>query len=351
MVGNRTRKWVMVAAVFALFGTDARSAGDPHHHHDLPPGVAAAQAALLDLSRRDGPRAALAALRRQMETDAALAGVCHPVVHVLGRDAFERVGDFANAAQGYAPVRNAGYRHGVIGAYLTGVVGHGVMGQAAGRVEDALGWCATLASEFARGACHNGLFMELFNAPPAMAADQAPKSLHKICKSFDRDLRGTCFVYLPTAYLQLFPGDYAGAVAWCRAAPRSMRDVCLSGVGAETMKQTISTPEVVEQAGSAARGVGEAACLAGAVGLYINHYGDIAAGDRLCARLAAAHGDGCRDTVAAVAARFFDDGEGAAQRRAQAWPGRSVMVGASPHSAQAGSAFSRTVRMAAASPS
>ena len=276
-----------------------------------------------------------------MGTDVALAGVCHPVVHVLGRDAFERVGDFATAAQGFDPVCNAGYLHGVIESYLTGVadlaavlpdlcagfagnayglwqcfhgVGHGVMGHAAGRVEDALGWCATLASEFARGACHNGLFMELFNAPPAMAADQAPKSLHKICKSFDRDLRGTCFVYLPTAYLQLFPGDYAGAVAWCRAAPRSMRDVCLSGVGAETMKQTISTPEVVEQVCSAAPGDGDAACLAGAVGLYINHYGDIAAGDRLCARLAAAHGDGCRDTVAAVAARFFDDGEGAAER-------------------------------------
>lgn len=291
------------------------------------------QRELLDIAKTQDPKRALLGLREMIHTDPALLRSCHPLVHEIGRIAYEKYGDFGHAMTYRDEVCNSGYLHGVIEAYFSSSAdvfaamqavctpyplgkflswecyhgtGHGVMYYTSNDLPRSLALCERHGRPFARTACANGVFMENFSTdqklhpsrflnahnPLYPCADQAPR--HK----------GDCYLYAPTYYLRLHPDDYVGALAWCLTAESSFQAACAQGVGNQTMKEHIDDPSFVMNV--CLRGTPEqiTPCIDGMIGLYINHHASLEPARRACAQFDSPYQKTCFRAVEAHAALF-----------------------------------------------
>jgi hypothetical protein len=235
------------------------------------------------------PKVALLHMQFLMDEDDQVANSCHPLTHMLGRNALMELGfDAAWGGMVETPdapllrICNAAYMHGIIEHYLAasenlvedvamitnnicknlthvkdGVwechhgVGHGIIQHYRNIKEQetltqAIEACGN--TRFPKD-CENGLWMDHF-ASTKVSGMLEPSSLH-VCSLSKADL-WACGTYSPTEYLLHYPRDYTGAVQFCLEGfsnDSGFSNRCVKGVGMQAAKENIHDYWPVEEAG------------------------------------------------------------------------------------------------------
>lgn len=269
---------------------------------------------LVEQTELEDPKKALSVLEALSEKEAGVLRICHPLAHEVGRAAYSKYTDFGKAMVYKNEICNSGYLHGVIESYFKGVtdmatavetvcndyldgsfiawecyhgVGHGLMFYSDNNLPPSLLTCSSYTTEFRRSACINGVFMENFNTDQKLHPSRFLKATDPFypCADQKQEYKGDCYLYAPTYFLSLHKNKYHNALSWCRSAEKAFRVTCIQGVGAQTMKEQLDRPVFVESVCSFGTSKEEAVCIAGAVDLYINHYGSPKPAKNLCMKL------------------------------------------------------------------
>jgi plastocyanin len=291
--------------------------------------------ALLTLVREENPRVALDRMREEIETNDALSRSCHALVHEVGREAYEKYGDFGQAMKYRDELCNSGYLHGIIeskfsqsedvfadmetmcdryepGSYMSWQcyhgIGHGAMFYTSNDLPRSLEMCDGFESAFGRSSCANGVFMENFNTEQKDHVSKYLKesdTLYPCMKQADRH-KADCYLYAPTYFLVLNQDDYAAALDWCKGAEAGFEPTCARGVGSQMMKEHLNDPKLVESTCMKGEPEQTVPCIEGMASLYVNHYGSLEPARDLCARLDAPNRRTCYAAVKAHAGLFKD---------------------------------------------
>jgi plastocyanin len=285
------------------------------------------------LVRSEDPRVALDRLREETKTNDALLRSCHAMVHDIGREAYEKYGDFGEAMKYQDEVCNSGYLHGVIesrlyesddvfadmktlcAGYAPGSypgwqcyhgIGHGVMFYTGNDLPRSLDMCDGFESAFGRSNCVNGVFMENFNTDQKLHLSEFLKESDPFypCAEQAERHKANCYLYAPTYYLSLEGNGYADALDWCTGAETGHKLACAYGVGAQATKENLNDPELIESTCADGEPEQTAPCIAGMVDLYVNHYGSLQPARELCARLETSNRGTCYRTVEARSGLF-----------------------------------------------
>lgn len=260
-----------------------------------------------------GLRATFDYVRQQLKIDPAFARECHPLLHHLGRTAFKQLGGFQPALEGADEICNSGYIHGVIEGNFASAenvdqalatscsqtseksfkqwqcfhgVGHGIMYSVQKDHAKSIEICERLVMPFAVNACVNGVYMERFIVASHMGRAETPSALTDIalCKSQKQAYKADCYTYAPTAYLERNINRYDAAVDWCNKAEPDFVATCVSGVGAQAMKDNIAAPLFAADLCRRVPSEYSNACVFGSVGIFINHHGASDKAVRLCSK-------------------------------------------------------------------
>lgn len=278
------------------------------------------------LVKDEDPGAALNRLRDEIKTDDALARSCHPLVHDIGREAYKKYEDFGEAMKYQDEICNSGYLHGIIEARFSESndifadmetmcdqyppkstlswqcyhgLGHGVMYYTANDLPRSLEMCDAFDSSFARTTCSNGVFMENFSADQKLHLSEYLKEsdpLYPCAEQAERH-KENCYLYAPTYFLSLNQEDYAGALESCNDAEERFQRACAGGVGAQTMKENINDPKLVESACENGSPQQVEPCVRGMTSLYISHHGSTEPARELCGRLEDSNQQACYDSI------------------------------------------------------
>jgi hypothetical protein len=289
----------------------------------------------LALVRDEDPKAALDQLRDEIQTNDALSRSCHALVHEIGHEAYKKYEDFSEAMKYQDEICNSGYLHGVIesrfsesddvfadmktlcdeyplGSFLSWQcyhgLGHGVMYYTSDDLPRSLEMCDAFSSSFAQSSCVNGVFMENFNSDQKLHVSKYLKESDPFypCAEQANRHKGKCYLYAPTYFLSLHKDDYTGALEWCNGAEDPFKPACVRGVGAQTMKENIKSPKMVESICMSGGPEQVASCIEGMIGLYINHNGSLEPARALCEQLEVSNRQTCYDSVASDSGLFSD---------------------------------------------
>lgn len=276
---------------------------------------------LATMLRQNGSVAVFNYVADQVVHNPSFARDCHPLMHMLGHEAFQYYGDAAAALEHQNELCNSGYTHGVIERGLTNVtdinqavqtvcntedagitatqqedfkrwqcfhgVGHGVMAYTDRQVDRSLPVCEQLPTTFAVESCANGVFMEHFIAVSHTGRPrQNPDIGFSTCQATADAYKYDCYYYQPTAYLGLYEDTYKTAYEHCQAAPEPAYSLtCIAGVGGQAMKDHITAPRYAHDfCVSLSAYADQEACVRGAIGIYINHTASSAAAEPLCSQ-------------------------------------------------------------------
>ena len=316
----------LYGSVLSAFAGEEEPAPDEAETNGPQERVKKARGDLLALVRDEDPRAALVRLREEIEKDDALLRSCHPLVHDVGRAAYEKYGDFGEAMKYQDEVCNSGYLHGIIetrlsesddvfadmktmcdpyqqGSFLGWQcyhgLGHGAMFYTANDLPRSLGMCDAFGNPSKRSSCANGVFMENFSADQKLHLSAYLKEedpLYPCAQQADRH-KGDCYLYALTYFLSLNDSDYVGALEWCENAEADFGPTCARGVGMQTMKENMSDPKFVESTCMKGSPGQIEPCIEGMVGLYINHEASLEPARALCGRLEASNRRVCSGEI------------------------------------------------------
>jgi plastocyanin len=290
---------------------------------------------LLALVREENPRVALDHIRGEIETDDDLSRSCHALVHEIGREAYQKYGDFGEAMKYRDELCNSGYLHGIIeskfsqsedvfadmktmcaqyeqGGYMSWQcyhgIGHGAMFYTANDLPRSLEMCDGYENDFGRSSCTNGVFMENFNTEQKAHVSEFLKEgdpFYPCPKQAERH-KADCYLYAPVYFLSLKGDDYAAALQWCKGAEPGFEATCAQGVGSQMIKDNLNDPKLVESVCAKGDPAQTGPCIAGMAGLYVNHYGSLEPARDLCARLEPSNRRACYGAVEAHAGLFED---------------------------------------------
>jgi hypothetical protein len=277
------------------------------------------------LMEHDGISAAFNYVSQKIATDPSFAKDCHPLLHDLGHAAFSYFGGYSQAIGHQNEICDSGYTHGVLEEYLSSVpnmemaltkacsttngqnftqwqcyhgLGHGIMLASNQNVIKSLKFCENFTLSFNQEACANGVFMQHFeltdhegNIPSAN-----PTSLND-CTYKGVIYRSDCYYYAPAAFLTINNAEYYSALKWCYGAGSNYISTCIAGVGGQTMKENINDSEVAKRICLAADKMYRAACVNGAVGMYIFFYSSSSVAQPLCKKEFSIYQTACQSAI------------------------------------------------------
>lgn len=236
---------------------------------------------------------------KALSDNPSVARACHPFLHHIGKEAYKKYQNFADAMNYQDSYCNSGYVHGVIQQYFSDGqdieakvtetcraettafsrwqcihgVGHGVMYAEGNVLDESLKLCELLPNEADIKTCANGVFMEQFivtDHSGHIREDTTKDTDISVCTSQKKTYQPTCLLYAPTAYLEKNSNDYPGAFRYCANDEELLVVYCASGVGSQAMKDQIAAPDrVAKICAQAEKDNYVAACISGASSLYV----------------------------------------------------------------------------------
>jgi hypothetical protein len=288
---------------------------------------------LIALVRDENPRVALDRLWDEAEADPALLDSCHPLVHEIGRAAYEKYKDFGEAMKYQDEGCEAGYFHGVIESRLsksTDVfadmktmcdpypqgssvsaqcyhgVGHGVMFYTANDLPRSLEMCDAFGTASKRSSCANGVFMENFNADQKLHLSKFLREDDPFYPCMEQAERHKyhCYRYAANYWLSLNENNYVGALEWCEGAEAGFRSRCAHGVGAQMTRRHMSDPVLVESTCAKGNPGQIAPCIEGMVAMHISHHHSVESARTLCEQLQSSNQPACYAKVESLSGLF-----------------------------------------------
>lgn len=287
---------------------------------------AALKTKLISQVEEDNPHAALQTLQREMDQDQAVLRSCHALVHEIGRSAYRKYQDFAEALRYSESTCSFGYLHGVLEAHFSGAaevldvmrtacdgyagnsfltwecqhgVGHGLMYYTSNDLPQALRLCQSFPTAHGQDTCASGALMENFVADP----DAHPSRYVSKTDPFYPCQRQTprhkeyCYAYAAMHFLLQHPDQYKQAMMSCHTIEKTYQLHCFYGVGNETISEHMQDPAFVQSICELGKDTERAACIAGMVNRYISYYGSLKPAHALCTRLRSSYKGVCTQAI------------------------------------------------------
>lgn len=281
--------------------------------------------------RQDGIPAAFADLKARYPESGYIRSQCHPITHVIGREAAR---EFATPAEAYAQGDGfcwSGYHHGVMeemvartgGAVMSDLdslcaavpgkerysfdyyncvhgLGHGIMSIMANDLPGSLQACDALTGWWEQASCWSGAFMEnvIIDGKGEYTAWLRPEEPLFPCTTVADKYQSTCYLMQTSYMLKVTGEDFPRVFALC-ATTGAHADTCYQSLGRDASGHSVS--DIARTKASCLLGPDENSrrhCIIGAVKDFISYYHSDAQAKELCAALPAELQETCLSTAA-----------------------------------------------------
>lgn len=283
-----------------------------------------------------GAEAAFTVLADLASRDVAVNSESHRMAHDLGRHALLAYGTIQRAMENCSYKVFAGCFHGALQAHFEGGklnpselqglcpsdnafrqytclhgMGHGLLLATKHQLNESLGLCDLLASYYAQGSCHGGVFME--NLVGYLDAQRGAGHVHEgdhtpvfvvdpsnpmyPCDVVKENHRTSCWLLQTSFILHFNRGDFRDAAATCTKVPKPHDDTCFRSLGRDAAPYTNrDVPRAMEHCGHAP-GIGRALCVRGFVAESVLNYATPEAGISVCKQVPEQDKPPCYDEV------------------------------------------------------
>jgi hypothetical protein len=300
---------------------------------------------LTGIINQHNPESATAFLKQQYNTVGYVKSDCHQLMHIVGRAAYAKYGNLAQAFAHGDQYCWSGFYHGIMEQVSTEKgydyiikhaaticqpiakqyghesfndyncvhgLGHGFM-----EIEDenlfaALKSCDATGDDWNRSSCYGGVFMQnVMNVQGPEAKDLATYNYLKTddpmypCDAVDDKYQEQCYLMQTSFALQVDGYDFSKVFAQCAAINPTYVNTCYQSAGRDASGQSISdlqktkatcllTPDLNAQTN----------CTIGAVKDFVSYFHNDKQGYDLCAAMPANIAQTCNDTVKAYYSNF-----------------------------------------------
>ncbi len=287
-----------------------------------------------NLTFAEGPKAALAQLRRTLQTNRAVQVDCHRIAHRMGSAALSRLHDrVAPAFVAGTPICASGYYHGIIERAFLGQptgrlatvarqlcsdpqinaqrflayqcihgLGHGLMIYTGYDLPGSLETCDDLRTGFDRVSCSGGVFMENFSSSYGVTSKylRANDPIYP-CNAVKERHKLYCYLLVTANMLRTTNGDLKATADACMRSERKWVSTCYESFGRDASG---IAGKNVDKALSSCRLAGshEEDCIYGVAREIVNADAAGARGGRFCAQTDARVRQRCYAGVGSVLA-------------------------------------------------
>jgi len=233
----------------------------------------------LDLLHRTDAQTTLKILAQADSESPTILSLCHPLVHRLGREAYNVMGDATRAFSVGDETCANGYYHGVLEGYLarspkledavgsvckndgsvSGYIyfqcihglGHGLMFKTGDDIGESLKDCDLLKSSYDQQSCYGGVFMQNivndfpYNTGHQKAVAKADDPLYPC----DDDqvvpdkYKSGCYFLVTSQIVKSTGTDWAAMAGWCDRSPEKYRYLCYQSMGRDVSGATLRDPQ------------------------------------------------------------------------------------------------------------
>lgn len=272
----------------------------------------------IKLVKEDGIKAAFVDLKARYEHNAFVVSQCHPITHVIGREAalkFKTPGEAYTQGDGYCW---SGYYHGVLETFLDKIgrenlpkeinsvcddiegksrysfdyyncvhgLGHGVMAITDTELFQSLDYCELLEGEWEQKSCASGVFMENVIVDNLNHFTKYLKPAEPLypCTAVSGKFKETCYLMQTSYILKVNGGNFTDTFAWCRKAEEGHRATCFQSLGRDASGRTSSEAGESKRICLLGKDFYEQSnCVVGAVKDFISYFHSMEQADDFCA--------------------------------------------------------------------
>ena len=222
-----------------------------------------------------GASKAVEDLKRRSGENGGVLGMCHPLVHVIGREAAQSYANVWEAFQHGDAFCWSGYYHGVLEGVVAKVslknlpeqldnickdipgkekynfdyyncvhgLGHGIMAQLRDEVFDSLTMCDNLTGFWEHQSCYSGVYMQnIIDSTNVADTDNVVKYLKPSeplypCTAVDTKYKSQCYLGQTSYALQVSGYDFAKVFNLCSGVEQPYRDICNQSMGRDVANQ------------------------------------------------------------------------------------------------------------------
>jgi hypothetical protein len=264
-----------------------------------------------------GVDVAFSDLKERYESDAFVVTECHPITHVIGREAVKFYPTVSKAYQHGDSFCWSGYYHGVLEGIVKNIgqknlaskldticadipgkehytfdyyncvhgLGHGIMELGGDDVFQSLKTCDNLTGEWEKQSCYSGVFMENIivetrdGSSPGLKADQP---LYP-CTAADAKYKFQCYLGQTSYVLQRNGGNFTATFGACADVEGGFRAVCDQSIGRDAANYANHDgPQTKATCSLASVAVDQTNCIVGAVKEFISYYHAITQANSYC---------------------------------------------------------------------
>ena len=226
------------------------------------------------LVKEKGIKAAFADLKDRYQKNSYVVAQCHPITHVIGREAalkFDTPGEAYVQGDGFCW---SGYYHGVLETFLEEIgrqnlpqeidhvcdgiegknrysfdyyncvhgLGHGVMAVTQTELFQSLDYCELLTGAWEQKSCASGVFMEnvIVDNLNHFTKYLKPEEPLYPCTASPEKFKETCYLMQTSYILKVNGGNFPDTFAWCRKAEKPYRATCFQSLGRDVSGRTAS---------------------------------------------------------------------------------------------------------------
>lgn len=294
----------------------------------------------VNLVKSHGITAAFDDLKARYQTNSYVVAQCHPIAHVIGREAalkFKTPGEAYVQGDGFCW---SGYYHGVLETFIARVgreglpaqmdhicdgikgkdrysfdyyncvhgLGHGVMAITDTELFQSLDYCDNLTGSWEQESCASGVFMEnvIVDNLNHFTKYLKPQEPLYPCTESPAKYKNTCYLMQTSYILKINGGDFTDTFEWCRKAEEGYRATCFQSLGRDASGR--SSSDVARTKETCLLGIDffeRSNCMIGAVKDFISYFHSDVQAENLCASLGEADLTAtCRSTKIAYYLQF-----------------------------------------------
>ncbi len=261
--------------------------------------------------------AAFVDLKVRYDENALVRSLCHPLVHVIGREATKK---YPNVAEAYVKGDHfcwSGYYHGVmegilrdtapeeLPAVISGIcesipgkatysfdyyncvhgLGHGVMYITQSELFEALELCDNLAGQWEKESCYGGVFMEniITDFENHFTKYLRPGEPLYPCTAVKEQYKRPCYLMQTSYVLKINGYNFADAFAQCSTVEEQHKSICYQSIGRDASGSTVSDVQRTKAYCMLGKDSDQQTnCVIGAVKDFISYFHSDAQAKQLC---------------------------------------------------------------------
>ncbi|MBW3538332.1 hypothetical protein KY386_02470 [Candidatus Parcubacteria bacterium] len=248
--------------------------------------------------KQAGADRALARLDALSQADAYVLAQCHPLIHEIGRAAYERYGSVTEAAKYASELCWSGYYHGVMESYMSTFddaklismmpticqpdaakpysfdyynclhgLGHGVTIRFDNDVFKALPFCDAIGPDWEQQSCYSGVFMQNIVVDQKIHKSVNLKADDPVypCNAVTARYKPPCYLMVTSNILKVVQYDYTKAFGICDGVEADFVRTCYASMGRDISGNSLLDPAKVTELCRLGRRDLQANCYVGAV--------------------------------------------------------------------------------------